>query len=137
MNKKQLNALTYMVIGAAIEVHRNLGPGLLESLYHQCMIKELNIRQIKFETELLIPVVYKSETLESNLRCDLFVEKTIVVELKSVDAIDSIHHAQILTYMLLLKSPKGIIINFNCINLFKHGQKTLVNELFRKLPDGD
>jgi GxxExxY protein len=134
MNKKQLNFLTYTIIGAAIEVHKNLGPGLLESIYHQCMIKELNIRQVKFETELSIPVVYKSEKIESNLRCDLFVERTIVVELKSVDVIDPIHQAQILTYMQLLKSPKGIIINFNCVNLFKHGQKTLVNDLFRSLP---
>ena len=135
MNKLYLNELSYQIIGAAIEVHKQIGPGLLESLYHECMMCELKSKNIRFESELLVPVVYKTERLNQRFRCDLFIEKAIVVELKTDERILEIHQAQLLTYMHLLKSPKGIIINFNCLNLFKQGQKTLVNEFFSALPD--
>lgn len=133
--KENLNRLTHDIIGAAIQVHRLLGPGLLESIYHECLKIELEDRDIDFSTELNIPITFNGRKLETTLRCDLYVCKSIVVELKSVSEILPIHEAQLLTYMKLLKAPKGILINFNCFNLFREGQKTFVTEQFRILPD--
>ena len=133
MTQKYLDELTFNVIGAAIEVHRNMGSGLLESVYQQCMIEELSNRNINFVSEFKVPVVYKGKELDIEFRCDLFVENCLVVELKSVSEIKPIHDAQVLNYMNLLKVPKGIIINFNCFNIFREGQKTFVNEYFKRL----
>ena len=133
MTQKYLDELTFNVIGAAIEVHKNMGSGLLESVYQQCMIEELSNRNINFVSEFKVPVVYKGKELDIEFRCDLFVENCLVVELKSVSEIKPIHDAQVLNYMNLLKVPKGIIINFNCFNIFREGQKTFVNEYFKKL----
>lgn len=129
-----LNEITYEIIGAAIEVHKIMGRGLLESVYHQCLKEELIHRKINFQSEMKIPVVYKNRELETDFRCDLFVENNIVVELKSVFEIHPMFEAKLLNYMKLLKSPKGILINFNCFNIFKEGQKTYVNEYFKNLP---
>lgn len=82
-----------------------------------------------------VPVIYKGKALNVDFRCDLFVERSIVVELKCVQEIIPIHEAQLLTYMKLLQCPKGILINFNCANIFKAGQKTFVNEFFTTLPN--
>lgn len=136
MTKKYLDKLTYEVIGAAIEVHKAVGAGLLESVYHECMKHELARRNIAFQTELIVPIQFKDIVLHTELRCDLFIENCLAVELKAIADLLPINDAQILTYMKLLKAPKGILINFNCVNLFKHGQKTFVNELFRNLPEG-
>ena len=133
MTQKYLDELTFNVIGAAIEVHKNMGSGLLESVYQQCMIEELTNRNINFVSEFKVPVVYKGKELDIEFRCDLFVENCLVVELKSVSEIKPIHDAQVLNYMNLLKVPKGIIINFNCFNIFREGQKTFVNEYFKRL----
>ena len=133
--KKHLNEKTYQLIGAAIEVHKELGPGLLESVYEKCYKKELQIRGIRFQSQLYVPVSYKGVELDTELRVDLLAEEFVVVELKSVEAMIPVHEAQLLTYMRLLKKPKGIIINFNCTNIFKEGQKTMVNELFSILPE--
>ena len=133
MTQKYLDELTFNVIGAAIEVHKNMGSGLLESVYQQCMIEELTNRNINFVSEFKVPVVYKGKELDIEFRCDLFVENCLIVELKSVSEIKPIHDAQVLNYMKLLKVPKGIIINFNCFNIFREGQKTFVNEYFKKL----
>ena len=130
-----MDKLTYDVLGAAIEVHKSLGAGLLESVYQKCMKHELTHRKISFETESIVPVYFKDIVLETELRCDLFVENCLAVELKSVAQLTPINEAQLFTYMKLLKSPKGILINFNYLNLFKHGQKTFVNDLFGKLPE--
>ena len=135
MTKNYLDKLTYQIIGAAIEVHKSLGAGLLESVYHECMKHELFLRKIDFCSESIVPVHFKLLELETELRCDLFIEKCLVVELKAVSELASIHKAQLLTYMKLLKVPKGILINFNCVNLYQNGQKTFVNELFRDLPE--
>lgn len=135
MTKKYLNDLTYKIIGASIEVQKELGPGLLESVYHRCMKQELFLRKLDFVSELIVPVNYKGLELDAELRCDLLIEDAIVVEIKSVDAFAPVFEAQLLTYMKLLQKPKGILINFNCANLFKEGQKTYVNELFRNLPE--
>ncbi len=135
MTKKYLNELTYEIIGAAIEVHREVGPGLLESVYHKCLKREFNLRGLKYLTEFGVDVSYKGHVIGTELRCDFFVEDAIVVELKAMEAIAPVHKAQLITYMKLLKKPKGILINFNCENLFKNGQKTFVNDLFKELPD--
>jgi GxxExxY protein len=131
--KSYIKDLTYKINGAAIEVHKELGPGLLESVYHKCLKRELELRDIKFKSELIIPIDYKGIAIDSELRCDLFVEDVIVVELKSVEKILPIHQSQLLTYMKLLESPQGILINFNCSNIFNEGQKTYVNEIYRTL----
>ena len=135
MTKTYLKDLIYQVNGAAIEVHKHIGPGLLESVYHKCLIKELSIRGINFETELVIPINYKGIHVEADLRCDLFVEKRLIVELKAVEKVLPIHEAQLLTYMKLLEIPIGLIINFNVTNIYKEGQKTYVSELYRQLED--
>ncbi|RDC56251.1 GxxExxY protein [Pedobacter chinensis] len=134
-SKTYLKDLTYQVNGAAIEVHKALGAGLLESTYHRCMKHELLLRGISFETEMLVPVNYKGIAIDTNLRCDLFVENVLTIELKSVDKLMPIHEAQIITYMKLLGSPKGIIYNFNTVNLYTEGQRTYVNDLYRILPE--
>ena len=134
MTKKYLDDLTYELIGSAIEVYKAMGRGLLESVYHQCLKEELLHRKINFLTEMMVPVFYRNKMLDINFRCDLFVEQCIVVELKAVQELTSVFEAQLLTYMKLLKAPKGILINFNCSNIFKEGQKTFVNEYFTSLP---
>ena len=133
LTKKYLDDITYKVIGAAIEVHRTLGPGLLESVYHKCMKKEMELRGISFKSEMIVPVRYKGIEVPTEFRCDLWVEDCIVVELKITECILPIHEAQLLTYMNLLGSLKGIIITFNCLNIFREGQKTLVTEAYYKL----
>lgn len=134
LSKTHLNELTYEVIGAAIEVHKALGPGLLEKSYQKCLSHELSLRKIPFITELEMAVDYKGENIILDMRCDLFIDNSIVVELKSVANVLSVHEAQLLGYMKLLKAPKGILINFNVVNLYNEGQKTYVNELYRNLP---
>lgn len=134
MTKKEIDDLSFQIIGAAIEVHKNLGAGLLESVYHECMKEELRLRKINFHTEKTVPIIYKGNQLEASLRCDLYIENLIVVELKSTLEMNKVFESQILTYMNLLNAPKGILINFNCKNIFKEGQKTFVNEIYRNLP---
>ncbi len=135
ITKTYLKDLIYKVNGAAIEVHKALGPGLLESVYHKCLKHELRIRGIFYESELKVPVNYKGTDVDADLRCDLFIEGVLPVELKAVETILPIHEAQIMTYMKLLNAPKGLLINFNVVNIFKEGQRTFVNELYRNLDE--
>lgn len=110
-----------------------MGRGLLENVYHESLKEEFIHRKIIFLSEMKVPVVYKNKELKTSFRCDLFVENNIVVELKSVSDWHPMFEAKLLNYMKLLKYPKGIIINFNCYNLFKEVQKTFVNEHYKKL----
>ncbi|MEA3447031.1 MAG: GxxExxY protein [Bacteroidota bacterium] len=135
VTKSYLKDLIYKVNGAAIEVHKALGPGLLESVYHKCLKHELSLRHINFQSELIIPVNYKGIEIEAELRCDLFVEDILPVELKAIEGILSIHEAQLMTYMKLLEAPEGLLLNFNVTNIFNEGQRTYVNELYRNLSD--
>ena len=135
ITKKYLDKLTYDIIGAAIDVHRIMGRGLLESAYQECMKEELALRKLNFMTELRIPVDYKGKEINIDFRCDLFVENLVVVELKAVQEWNTLYEAQLLTYMKLLKAPKGLLINFNSNNIFKEGQKTRVNEFYSALPE--
>ena len=132
LTKKNLDELTYPIVGA-IEVHKVMSRGLLESVYHQCMKEEFKTRKINFQSELKIPVNYKGKELNIDLRCDFFIENSLVLELKAANGSHSAFEAQLLTYMKLLKAPKGILINFNCSNIFNEGQKTYVNEYFKQL----
>lgn len=134
ITQKYLDELTYEIICSSIEVHKTMGRGLLESVYHKCIKEELSHRKINFLTEMKVPLIYKGKDLEVDFRCDLFIENCLVVELKSILQLNPIIEAQLQTYMKLLKAPKGIIINFNCFNIFKEGQKTFVNEYFKNLP---
>ena len=135
ITKKYLNDLTYKVIGCAIEVHKLLGPGLLESVYEKCFLKELALRGISYKNQLWVPILYKGLELDTELRLDVLVEDILCVELKAQEGLLPIHDAILLSYMQMLQKPKGILINFHCVNIFKEGQKTLVNDLFARLPD--
>ena len=133
--KTYLKDLVYQINGAAIEVHKSLGPGLLERVYQKCLEKELIIKDFDFHSEFIVPINYKGLDVDVDLRCDLFIENCLIVELKSVEKVLPIHEAQLLTYMKLLNVPMGLMINFNVTNIYKEGQKTYVNELFRKLEE--
>ncbi len=135
VTKKYLNELTYKVIGCAIEVHKLLGPGLLESVYEKCFIKELALQGISYRTQVWVPLHYKGLELDAELRLDVLVEEILCVELKAQEGLLPIHDAILLSYMQMLEKPKGILINFQCVNIFKNGQKTLVNNLFSLMPD--
>ena len=105
--------LTERIIGAAIEVHKTLGPGLLKSAYEECLCRELSLRGLRFERQMTVPVSYKGVNRDCGYKLDLLVEDTVILELKCVVRITSIHEAQLLTYMKLLNKPVGFIINFN------------------------
>ena len=120
-----INALSERVIGAAIEVHRELGPGLLESIYEQALCRELQLGGVPFERQATLPASYKGELLDSFLRLDLVVSQTIIVELKAVDVILPIHEAQLLSYLKLAHKPLGLLINFHAPTL-KQGLKRLI-----------
>jgi GxxExxY protein len=132
--QRYVDDLTYEIIGCAIEVHKQLGPGLIESVYEKCFARELSLQSIDFKTQLWLPVQYKGMYLDAELRLDVMIEDLILVELKAIDSVLPVHYAQVLTYMKLMQKPKGILINFNCTNIFKDGQKTFVNELYAALP---
>ncbi len=134
VTQKYLDELTYKILSCAIEVHKQIGPGLLESVYEKCFVRELFLRGIQYKSQQSVPLRYKGLELEADLRFDVVVEDLIVVELKAIEGILPIHFSVVLTYMKMLEKSKGLIINFNCTNIFKEGQKSLVNDLYAKLP---
>ncbi len=113
-------ALTSEIIGAAIEVHKELGPGLLESAYEASLCRELSLRNVPFARQLAVPLYYKGIRLDSDMQLDVLVADTVVVELKSVEKLAGIHQAQLLTYLKLSKKRIGLLINFN-VELLKDG----------------
>jgi GxxExxY protein len=119
------NQITGEIIGAAIEVHRQLGPGLLESAYEECLARELTLRSIPFERQKPIPIVYKDVKLECGYRIDLLVQGNIVVELKSIEAFAPIHEAVVMTYLRLSGCHVALLINFNVLVL-KDGIRRIV-----------
>jgi len=121
----ETNEITDAIIGAAIEVHRRLGPGLLESAYRRCLCRELALRGIRFRAEMDLPVEYKGEKLDCGYRLDLVVEEQVVVEIKAVERLEKIHEAQLLTYLRLGKWQIGLLINFN-VPVLKDGVKRRV-----------
>lgn len=117
--------LSNKVIGCAIAVHKELGPGLLESTYEQCLAREFALADIKFEIQFPVPVIYKGVHMDCGYRIDLLVERKLIIELKVVDKLLPIHEAQILTYMKLAEISTGLLINFN-VELLKNGIKRFV-----------
>jgi GxxExxY protein len=134
ITQSYIDQLTYEIIGCAIEVHKELGPGLLESIYEKCLIHELKLNGFEVKNQMSIPLFYKGIDMDCNLRFDILVDDLVIVELKSVVMMHPIFEAVLLTYMKLLRKPKGILFNFNCKNLFYEGQKTFVNEFYATLP---
>ena len=126
LDRESLDQITDNIIGAAIDVHRELGPGLLESAYEACLAYELVERGLKFERQKLLPVVYREVTIEAGYRLDLLVEGRVVVEIKAVDRTEPIHKAQLLSYLRLSGCKVGLLINFN-VRLLKDGIKRMAN----------
>jgi GxxExxY protein len=120
-----INNLTGQIIGAAIEVHKALGPGLLESVYEECLSHEFNLRRIQYERQYPIPVKYKGVQLDCGYRIDLLVENLVILELKSLDSLEPVHEAQILTYLKLAGRKIGLLINFN-VPMLRDGIKRLI-----------
>ena len=112
-----LDTLTGKVIGCAIEVHRTLGPGLLESVYRECMLIELRREKLRVEIERRVPIVYRGQRIASDLKVDLLVEGAIVVELKAVERLNPVYLAQVITYLKLTGCPAGLLFNFNTTSL--------------------
>jgi GxxExxY protein len=121
-----INDLTGAVIAAAIEVHKILGPGLLESTYEECLCRELELRKISFERQRELPVEYKGLRLDCGYRLDVIVEKKVILELKAAEALLPIHQAQLLTYLKLTGLKIGLLINFN-VPVLKEGIKRISN----------
>lgn len=121
----KFDELSHRVIGCAIEVHRQLGPGLLESAYEQCLSYEFTQAGIRFQTQLPLPVKYKEIELDCTYRIDMFVDNQLIIELESIDQLLNIHEAQVLTYMKLAKVNVGLLINFN-LDLLQKGIKRFV-----------
>jgi GxxExxY protein len=126
MESRQLNDISFLIIQAAIEVHRTLGPGLLESVYRTCMIYELRQRNLDVIAERLVPICYKEVIFEGGYRLDLHVADQIIVEIKAVENLLPVHHAQVLSYLRLTRKPIGLLINFNVPVLIK-GVKRIMN----------
>ena len=127
MNQKEkLNEITEKIIGVAIDIHRELGPGLLESAYEACMVYDLSQISMKVERQKPLPIVYKGVKLDCGYRLDLLVQDEVIVEIKSVEKLAPIHKAQLLSYLKLSGCKVGLLINFN-VQILKHGIQRVVN----------
>lgn len=134
ITRKYINELSYKIVGCAIEVHKQLGPGLLESVYETCFVDELNSNGFYIQRQVPVPIIYKGKDLGTNLILDLLVNDLIIIELKAVEVIIPVYKAQLLSYLKLTRKPKGLLINFHCENIKDH-LVPLVTEEFAKLPD--
>ena len=124
-NNVEFSELSNRVIGCAIEVHKELGPGLLESAYQECLCHELSLNNISFEREKSLPIVYKGISLDCGYRLDIVIENEVIIELKSIEQLKSIHEAQMISYLKLSGIRQGLLINFN-VELLKNGLKSFV-----------
>lgn len=134
-SKKKVDALSYKIIGAAIEVHKILGPGLLESVYEHALMHELQLRGLEATRQQHFPIDYKGIQLNCEFRFDMLVEDLIICELKAVQEMHPVFEATLLSYMKHLQKPKGILMNFHVRHFFNEGQRTYVNEFYAALPD--
>lgn len=125
--RSRINRVKSRIIGAAIEVHRQLGPGLLESVYQRCLRRELSSTNLAFEVGKTVDVKYKGETLDSGLKLDFFVQDLVIVELKAVEVLAPLHEAQVLTYLKLTGAPVGLLINFN-VRVLRDGIQRILNK---------
>ncbi len=133
LTQKYINDIAFQIVGCAIEVNKNVGPGLLESVYELCLMDELESKNLKTNSQVRVPVLYKGKDLGGHLIIDLLVEDLVVVELKSVEALQPIFEAQILSYMMLTDKPKGLLINFNTTNIVA-STRHFVTDIFSHLP---
>jgi len=133
ITQKYINEISYKIIGCAIEVHKHLGPGLLESVYEACFIDELRSAGLSVKSQIYVPVHYKGKDLGGNLKLDLLVNDLIIVEEKAVEQMIPLFNAQLLSYLKLAGKPKGLLINFNSENITEQ-VVSLVTEDFAKLP---
>lgn len=134
MTKKSVTQLSYEITGLAIKVHKNLGPGLLESVYEECLKIELLKNGFDVKQQLYVPINYEGVEINTKLIVDLLVNDCIILELKAIEEVLPIHEAQLLTYMKVLKKPQGLLINFFTTNITK-SLKPFINEYFKMLPD--
>jgi len=134
VTKKYINEISYRIIKCAIEVHKQLGPGLLESIYEACLLEELKLNGLDSKSQLLVPVIYKGIKAKDDLKLDILVNNLIIVELKAAEAVHPVHQAILLSYMKLAEKPKGLLINFHVVKLID-GVTSLVNDIFANLPD--
>jgi len=132
--QKSINQLTKDILGCAIEVHKEFGPGMLEKTYERALLMLLHEKGLKVQSQLEVPVVFKGTVIDNAFRLDLLVEELIIVELKAVQNLLPVHEAQLLTYLKLAKKPKGILINFYSTNIFYNGQKTFITDEYSRLP---
>lgn len=133
VSQKKVNDICFQIIGCAIEVNKNLGAGLLESVYQACLIQELRLAGLVVSEQVELPITYKNVLLQKTFRLDILVENLVIVELKSVLYLDPIFSAQLLTYLKISKKPKGLLINFNSNNITKNVVH-LVTDSFAELP---
>ncbi len=133
ITQKLINDISYRIIGCGIEVDKHLGPGLLESVYHSCMMDELVRNDFAIQSHVAVPIFYKGKQLAEPLRLDLLVEDLIIVELKAVETMHPVYSAQLLSYLKLAGKPKGLLINFHTENISK-STISMVTELFRCYP---
>lgn len=133
MTQKEINNIAYDIVACAIEVHRYLGPGLLENIYEECLIEEMKSFGLEVQSQLRLPVDYKGKIMKTEYRIDLLVEDCIIVEIKAVKEMNPIYKAQLLTYLKLTDMPKGLLINFYTDNITK-SLISMVTKEFSKLP---
>ncbi|OFX27668.1 MAG: GxxExxY protein [Bacteroidetes bacterium GWA2_31_9b] len=134
ITQKYINELAYKVVGCAIEVHKHLGPGLLESVYELCFIDELKSAGLNVQSQVYISINYKDKNLGGILKLDILINDLIIVEIKAVETMIPLFQAQLLSYLKLAKKPKGLLINFNSENITKQ-LVPMVTEEFSKLPE--
>ncbi len=134
MTKTQITQLSYDIIGCAIKVHKELGPGLLESVYEMCLAYELKEKGFIVDQQIRTKINYGKIEIETPLKIDLLVNDTVIIEIKTVESLLPVHQAQLMTYMKILKKPQGLLINFYTDNISK-SMIPLVNEYFTKLPE--
>ncbi len=134
LTKSYLQDLSYNIIGCAIEVHRQIGPGLLESVYEMCFKEELRLNGLSVQSQVYVPVLYKKSNLGGTLKIDLLIENQIIVELKAVENMIPLYNAQLLSYLKLADKQKGLLINFNC-EVIKDQLTSMVTDKFLHLPD--
>jgi len=127
MDKDQLNSLSQSILQASLTVHKAMGPGLLEKVYHHCLIRELELRSIIVDTMVIVPLTYRGQVLDKDYVIDILVENEIIIELKAVEGLLPVHEAQIISYLKLADKRLGFLINFN-VPLLKQGFKRFVNK---------
>ncbi len=133
ITQKYINEIAYKIVGGAIEVHKSIGPGLLESVYESCFINELLSLGLNVKSQVCVPVIYKGKDLGGILKLDILVNDLIIVEIKAVEVMIPVYKAQLLSYLKLAKKPKGLLINFNTINITQD-LVPMVTEEFSLLP---